>query len=62
MMKIIRKYYEWELNREQDKLDEEYEKYGLTENILEKQIALNARRNELDIPDKKYLNEEGFSQ
>ena len=62
MIGLLRKYYEWDLKRKQDKLDKEFEEHGLTDKLLEEQIALNIRRNELDIPDGKYLNEEGFSQ
>lgn len=57
-MKII----EDELNNEQLVIKELYERDGLTDEVLDKQVALNQRRNELDIPDKTTLNSDGWSQ
>lgn len=49
----------WNLKREQEKLNKEYEKNGLTDEVLEKQIEINKKRNELDIPDEtEFVNGE----
>lgn len=53
-MNFIFKFF---VNRELDKVQEEircgFEKNGLTDEILENQIAINTVRNLLDIPDSK---------
>lgn len=41
------------LAKEQEKIDKLYEKEGLTDEVLEKQVALNQLRNKLDISDRK---------
>lgn len=41
------------LNKEQRKIDKLYEKDGLTDEVLNRQIALNQLRHEMDIPDPK---------
>lgn len=40
-----------ELAKKQEELNEKYAKEGLTDNVLEKQVALNKLRNALDISD-----------
>lgn len=59
-IKLIRA---WNLNRKQADLNREYERYGLTDDVLAKQVELNKKRRELDIPDEsKIINDEGFVQ
>lgn len=41
------------LAKEQEKIDKLYEKEGLTDEVLEKQVKLNQLRNKLDISDRK---------
>lgn len=63
MINPIKLIQAWDLNRKQAKLNEEYEKCGLTDEILDKQVELNIKRNELDIPDKsEIVNDEGYVQ
>jgi hypothetical protein len=40
------------LKRKQEEVDKLYEEYGLTDEVLEKQIAVNELRHAHDIPDK----------
>ncbi len=56
-----REELEKELDEEQKQINLLYVSDGLTDEVLEKQVALNARRNELNIPDKKELVD-GWSQ
>ena len=42
---------EKELIERQKKIDEQYKNEGLTEDVLNKQVALNQLRNELNISD-----------
>ena len=61
-MGIIKKLRAWNINRKQADIKKEMELYGASDKLLEKQIALNIERNKYDIPDPKFLNDEGFVQ
>ena len=50
------------LRKEQEIIDELYERDGLTDEVLDKQVALNMKRNKYDIPDEENLNKDGWSQ
>jgi len=50
------------LNKMQDKLNKEFEKKGLTDEILETQIEINKIRSEYDITDERELHEGGYLQ
>ena len=53
-MNFISKFFEGrKLNQEQERVNELYEKEGLTDTVLNKQIAINKKRNELNISDPK---------
>lgn len=59
MFKFIKKF---KYNREQKKIDKEFKKEGLTAKVLQKQIDLNKKRHENNIPDPSeviYTDEEG---
>ena len=63
MRNPIKIFQAWNLNRRQKKINNEYEEQGLTDEILDKQLELNAKRAELNLPDKtKIINDEGFVQ
>lgn len=61
-MNIIRKLKKWNLNRKQAGLNRDHDFYGMSDELLEKQVELNIKRNELDIPDKNHLDDEGYVQ
>ena len=42
------------LNIKQRRINRKYNKEGLTDEVLRRQVELNIRRNELDIPDSKH--------
>lgn len=46
--KIINGY---KLNKKQKEVNKKYKEERLTNNVLDAQIAINKKRNELDIPD-----------
>lgn len=52
----------WNLNRKQADLNEKYELYGLTDELLEKQVAINRKRNKHNISDKNNIVYEDFVQ
>ena len=58
-IKIIRA---WNINRKQADLNEKYELYGLTDELLEKQVAINRKRNKHGIVDKDKIIHEDFVQ
>lgn len=62
MMKLTRKFHEWNLNRKQADVEDQMGKYGLTDELLEKQVEINKKRHELDIPDKKEIIYDEFVQ
>lgn len=62
MKNPIRIIQAWNLNRKQADLNKKYELYGLTDEILDKQVELNKKRHELDIRDKTNVIYEDFVQ
>ena len=50
------------LAKEQEEIDKLYEAEGLSDRVLDMQVALNQKRNKYNISDKKNLNSEGWSQ
>ena len=62
MKNPIRIIQAWNLNRKQADLNKKYELYGLTDEILDKQVELNKKRHELDIHDKTNVIYEDFVQ
>ena len=51
-----------ELEKRQAEIDAEVIKYGITDEVIDKQIELNKLRNEHDINLENELNSEGFAQ
>lgn len=51
-----------QLKNRQRVLNKQYEREGLTEEVLEAQVELNQLRNELDIPDADNFIHEKFVQ
>ncbi len=62
MRNPIKSIQAWILNRQQAELTNKYEKFGLTDEILDKQIEINEKRHKLDIPDKDNFVYEEFVQ
>lgn len=59
---ISKKYNEWRLNRMQATVDKEIASKGFNDDIFEKQLKINKKRNKLDIPDPETLNDDGWAQ
>lgn len=51
-----------ELAEKQEEINQQYAKEGLTDNVLEKQVALNELRNALDMSDETKRIYENFVQ
>ena len=58
---VNREDLEKELDEEQKRINLLYVSDGLTDEVLQRQVALNTRRSELNIPDKNELVD-GWSQ
>ena len=51
------------LKKLQEDINKEYEKFGLTDEVLENQVKMNEIRNEWDLTDEtQVLNDDGFTQ
>jgi hypothetical protein len=62
MFNIIKKIRAWNIKRKQADVKREYERYGFTDSVLEKQVALNKKRRKYDIPDESKIVYENFVQ
>lgn len=49
---LKRIYYKLLLDYQQEKINKKYEKYGLSDEILDEQIKINKKRNQYNISDK----------
>ena len=56
------KYHAWKLNRMQKTIDKRIDSEGFNDEILDKQLEINKKRNKLNIPDPKTLNDDGWAQ
>lgn len=59
---MANKFIELQLRLKQKLIDIEYKKNGLTDDVLNKQIAINKKRHELNIPDPTEKIYENFVQ
>ena len=51
------------LKQLQEDINKEYEKFGLTDEVLENQVKMNEIRNEWDLTDEtQVMNDDGFTQ
>ena len=61
-MNPIRKYRKWKLNREQQKVNALLEKEGFTDEVLEKQVAINKKRAKHSIVDESKIIHDKYVQ
>ena len=61
-MGIMSKYHAWKLNRMQKTVDKRIDSEGFNDEILDKQLEINKKRNKLNIPETKTLNDDGWEQ
>lgn len=61
-MGVMSKYHAWKLNRMQKTVDKRIDSEGFNDEILDKQLEINKKRNKLNIPDPKTLNDDGWAQ
>lgn len=61
-MNPFKKIIAWDLNRKQAGLNKEYDRFGLTDEVLDNQVKLNRKRNKWNIPDEDNFIYENFVQ
>ena len=61
-MDIMSKYHAWKLNRMKKTFDKRIDSEGFNDEILDKQLEINKKRNKLNISDPKTLNDDGWAQ
>ena len=59
---ISRKIHSIHLNIQQRQVSRLYKKEGLTDKVLDKQLKINKKRNELDLPDRYEMIYKRFVQ
>ena len=55
MFNPIKKVRAWNLNRKQAEVDKLQDRFGFTDEVLEKQVEINRARHKHDIPDESKL-------
>ena len=59
---ILKKIYEIHLNYQQRQVSKLYKSEGLTDRVLDKQVKINKKRHELDLPDRYEMQYKRFVQ
>ena len=59
---ISKKLHEIHLNYKQKQVSRLYKSEGLTDRVLEKQVKINEKRHELDLPDRYEMQYKRFVQ
>lgn len=54
-MKLIKKYHKWRINKEQKKVNQLLEEEGFTDEVLERQVAINRKRAKHNIVDESKI-------
>ena len=54
-MKLIKKYHKWRINKEQKKVNQLLESEGFTDEVLERQVAINRKRAKHNIVDESKI-------
>ena len=61
-MKLIKKYYKWRINKEQKKVNQLLEEEGFTDEVLERQVAINKKRAKHNIVDESKIIHDKYVQ
>lgn len=59
---IFRKFYSLYLDYQQKQVSKLYKSEGLTSKVLNKQVAINKKRHELNLPDRYEMQYKRFVQ
>ena len=61
-MKLIKKYHKWRINKEQKKVNQLLEEEGFTDEVLERQVAINRKRAKHNIVDESKIIHDKYVQ
>lgn len=61
-MKLIRRYHKWRINKEQKKVNQLLEEEGFTDEVLERQVAINKKRAKHNIVDESKIIHDKYVQ
>ena len=61
-MKLIKKYHKWRIDKEQEKVNQLLESEGFTDEVLEKQVAINKKRAKHNIVDDSKIIHDKYVQ
>lgn len=61
-MKLIKKYYKWRINKQQQKVNQLVEKEGFTDKVIEKQAKINQLRHKHGIVDESKIIHDKYVQ
>jgi len=61
-MKLIKKYHKWRIDKEQEKVNQLLESEGFTDEVLERQVAINKKRAKHNIVDDSKIIHDKYVQ
>jgi uncharacterized protein (DUF2344 family) len=61
-MKLIKKYHKWRIDKEQEKVNQLLESEGFTDEVLERQVAINKKRAKHNIVDESKIIHDKYVQ
>ena len=61
-MKLIKKYHKWKIDKEQEKVNQLLESEGFTDEVLERQVAINKKRAKHNIVDDSKIIHDKYVQ
>ena len=61
-MGVFKKYHKWRINREQKKIKELIKSEGYSDEVLERQVAINKRRAKHNIVDESKIINDKYVQ
>lgn len=61
-MGVFKKYHKWRINREQEKIKELMKSEGYSDEVLERQVAINKRRAKHNIVDESKIINDKYVQ
>lgn len=61
-MNPVKRYRKWRINKEQEKVNQLLEKDGFTDEVLERQVAINKKRAKHGIIDESKIIQDRYVQ
>lgn len=61
-MKLIKRYHKWRIDKKQKEVNQLLERDGFTDEVLEKQVAINKKRAKHNIVDESKIIHDKYVQ